>query len=240
MASNAGNRGMRNTGARPAWAKAWKTASSSRSTRVVADRHGAVHAADRAVVQADEPAVQRDQRAVAAPRAKVARSMEASGHVGIVASGRRAPCTIDACSPCCAPISWQEVRHHAWRSATAVLAVMLGVALALFRAPDQRVGAGEFSSAARSVGGQPDLELRAAQGAASTKRCTRAWPPTRRWPPPARCWNCRPMRWRPTAARTAARARPRPWWWPPLAPALVPQPSRGADRWRCSRRRPCS
>ncbi len=29
-----------------------------------------------------------------------------------------------------ATYSWQEVRHHAWRSATAVLAVMLGVALA--------------------------------------------------------------------------------------------------------------
>ena len=29
-----------------------------------------------------------------------------------------------------ATYSWQELRHHAWRSATAVLAVMLGVALA--------------------------------------------------------------------------------------------------------------
>jgi putative ABC transport system permease protein len=49
--------------------------------------------------------------------------------------------------------SWQEVRHHAWRSATAVLAVMLGVALALFGPPDQRFGADEFSSAARSAAG---------------------------------------------------------------------------------------
>ncbi|MBC5782372.1 ABC transporter permease [Ramlibacter sp. USB13] len=64
-----------------------------------------------------------------------------------------------------ATYSWQEVRHHAWRSATAVLAVMLGVALAFSVHLINASALAEFSSAARSAGGQPDLELRAAQGA---------------------------------------------------------------------------
>lgn len=64
-----------------------------------------------------------------------------------------------------ATYSWQEVRHHAWRSATAVLAVMLGVALAFAVALINASALDEFESAARSAGGQPDLELRAAQGA---------------------------------------------------------------------------
>src|SRR3954468_14845297 len=64
-----------------------------------------------------------------------------------------------------ATYSWQEVRHHAWRNATAVLAVMLGVALAFSVHLINASALAEFSSAARSAGGQPDLELRAAQGA---------------------------------------------------------------------------
>jgi putative ABC transport system permease protein len=64
-----------------------------------------------------------------------------------------------------ATYSWQEVRHHAWRSATAVLAVMLGVALAFSVHLINASALDEFSSAARSAGGQPDLELRATQGA---------------------------------------------------------------------------
>lgn len=64
-----------------------------------------------------------------------------------------------------ATYSWQEVRHHAWRSATAVLAVMLGVALAFSVHLINASALDEFASAARSAGGQPDLELRAPQGA---------------------------------------------------------------------------
>jgi putative ABC transport system permease protein len=64
-----------------------------------------------------------------------------------------------------ATYSWQEVRHHAWRSATAVLAVMLGVALAFSVQLINASALDEFASAARSAGGQPDLELRSAQGA---------------------------------------------------------------------------
>ena len=63
-----------------------------------------------------------------------------------------------------AAYSWQELKHHAWRSATAVLAVTLGVALAFSVHLINASALDEFSSAARSAGGQPDLELRAAQG----------------------------------------------------------------------------
>lgn len=63
-----------------------------------------------------------------------------------------------------ATYSWQELRHHAWRNATAVLAVMLGVALAFSVHLINASALDEFAGAARSVGGQPDLELRAAQG----------------------------------------------------------------------------
>ncbi|MCD6076176.1 MAG: putative type transport system, involved in lipoprotein release, permease component with [Ramlibacter sp.] len=64
-----------------------------------------------------------------------------------------------------ATYSWQEVRHHAWRSATAVLAVMLGVALAFSVHLINASALDEFASAARSAGGQPDLELRSSRGA---------------------------------------------------------------------------
>ena len=60
--------------------------------------------------------------------------------------------------------SWQELLHHPWRSAAAVLAVMLGVALAFSVHLINASALDEFSSAVRSVNGQPDLELRAAQG----------------------------------------------------------------------------
>ncbi|WP_076998048.1 FtsX-like permease family protein [Variovorax sp. KK3] len=60
--------------------------------------------------------------------------------------------------------SWQELRHHPWRSAAAVMAVMLGVALAFSVHLINASALDEFSSAVRSVNGQPDLELRAAQG----------------------------------------------------------------------------
>src|SRR3954452_11183734 len=60
--------------------------------------------------------------------------------------------------------SLQELRHHPWRNVAALVAVMLGVALAfsvhLINASDLS----EFSSAVRATGGQPDLELRAVQG----------------------------------------------------------------------------
>lgn len=60
--------------------------------------------------------------------------------------------------------SWQELKHHPWRNAAAVVAVMLGVALAFSVHLINASALDEFSQAARSVGGQPDLELRGVQG----------------------------------------------------------------------------
>jgi putative ABC transport system permease protein len=60
--------------------------------------------------------------------------------------------------------SWQELRHHPWRNAAAVVAVMLGVALALSVHLINASALSEFSQAVRSVNGQPDLTLRTSQG----------------------------------------------------------------------------
>jgi putative ABC transport system permease protein len=60
--------------------------------------------------------------------------------------------------------SWQELRHHPWRNAAAVLAVMLGVALAFSVHLINASALSEFSTAVRATSGQPDLELRATQG----------------------------------------------------------------------------
>ena len=60
--------------------------------------------------------------------------------------------------------SWQELRCHPWRSAAAVVAVLLGVALAFSVHLINTSALGEFSSAVRAVNGQADLELRSVQG----------------------------------------------------------------------------
>ncbi|MBX9832229.1 MAG: FtsX-like permease family protein, partial [Burkholderiaceae bacterium] len=60
--------------------------------------------------------------------------------------------------------SWQDLRHHPWRSAAAVAAVMLGVALAFAVHVINASALDEFSQAVRAVNGQPDLEVRAMQG----------------------------------------------------------------------------
>ena len=60
--------------------------------------------------------------------------------------------------------SWQELRHHPWRNAAAVVAVMLGVALAFSVHLINNSALSEFSQAVRAVNGQPDLELRSVQG----------------------------------------------------------------------------
>src|SRR5690606_27773597 len=61
--------------------------------------------------------------------------------------------------------SWQDWRHHPWRSAAAVVAVMLGVALALAVQLINASALSEFASAVSAVNGRPDLELRARSGA---------------------------------------------------------------------------
>jgi putative ABC transport system permease protein len=60
--------------------------------------------------------------------------------------------------------SWRELLHHPWRNAAAVIAVMLGVALAFSVHLINASALDEFASAVRSVNGEPDLELRAVQG----------------------------------------------------------------------------
>ncbi len=60
--------------------------------------------------------------------------------------------------------SWQENWHHPWRNLAAVVAVMLGVALAFAVHLINASALSEFSSAVRAVNGQPDLEIRATSG----------------------------------------------------------------------------
>jgi putative ABC transport system permease protein len=64
-----------------------------------------------------------------------------------------------------ATYSWQEFRRHPWRTAVAVLAVTLGVALAFSVHLINASALDEFAGAARTASGQPDAEVRAAQGA---------------------------------------------------------------------------
>jgi len=57
--------------------------------------------------------------------------------------------------------SWRELRYHPWRNAAAVVAVMLGVALAFAVHLINASALSEFAGALRSVNGQPDLSFRA-------------------------------------------------------------------------------
>jgi putative ABC transport system permease protein len=59
--------------------------------------------------------------------------------------------------------SWPELRAHPWRHAAAIIAVMLGVALALSVHLINASALDEFSHAVRAVDGRPDLSMRAAQ-----------------------------------------------------------------------------
>jgi len=61
-------------------------------------------------------------------------------------------------------LSWPELRHHPWRHLAALLAVMLGVALAFSVQLINQSALSEFSAAVRSVNGEPDFELRGQRG----------------------------------------------------------------------------
>lgn len=63
-----------------------------------------------------------------------------------------------------ATFSLQDGRHHPWRTAAAVLAVMLGVALAFSVHLINASALAEFRGAASTLSGQPDLSLSARQG----------------------------------------------------------------------------
>ena len=104
--------------------------------------------------------------------------------------------------------SLQELRHHPWRSAAAVCAVVLGVTLAFAVHTINASALGEFAQALRSVSGQPDLQLRGTQGRldeslfariANHPQVARANPvleasvlrcPTRQPPPPPPRFRC--------------------------------------------------
>lgn len=62
-----------------------------------------------------------------------------------------------------ATLAWPEWRHHPWRQAAAVLAVLLGVALAFSVHLINASALSEFSAAVRAANGEPDLSLRSAQ-----------------------------------------------------------------------------
>jgi putative ABC transport system permease protein len=60
--------------------------------------------------------------------------------------------------------SWQELKHHPWRNLAAVVAVMLGVALAFSVHLINASALDEFSNAVRTINGEPDLSVRGQQG----------------------------------------------------------------------------
>ncbi|MFT3857613.1 MAG: FtsX-like permease family protein [Aquabacterium sp.] len=60
--------------------------------------------------------------------------------------------------------SWQELRHHGLRHSAAILAVLLGVALAFSVHLINESALSEFSAAVRAVSGEADMQLRAAHG----------------------------------------------------------------------------
>lgn len=125
--------------------------------------------------------------------------------------------------------SWQELRHHPWRNAAAVVAVMLGVALAFSVQLINASALDEFSSAVRSVNGQPDLELRAAQGSFDEA----VFAQVARHPQVA---LASPVLELPSVAQIGARRLPLrvvgvdALALPTIAPALMPRPAEGADR----------
>jgi len=126
--------------------------------------------------------------------------------------------------------SLQELRHHPWRNAAAVLAVMLGVALAFSVQLINASALDEFASAVRSVNGQPDLELRAAQGGFDEKQFARvAQHPQVVLASPV-------LESQAVAFIDAGRRVPLrvigvdALVLPSIAPALMPQPARDADR----------
>ncbi|RQO53156.1 ABC transporter permease [Variovorax sp. KBW07] len=125
--------------------------------------------------------------------------------------------------------SWQELRHHPWRNAAAVLAVMLGVALAFSVQLINASALDEFSSAVRSVNGQPDLDVRAVQGGfdeavfarlAQHPQVTLASPVLEFQGLALAGERQVPMRVIGVDALVL----------PTIAPALMPQPAAGADR----------
>ena len=131
-------------------------------------------------------------------------------------------------------LSWPELRHHPWRHAAALLAVVLGVALAYSVQLINQSALAEFSSAVRSVNGQPDFELRGPRAGFDEALYARvAAHPQVAWASPVveidtvalapggeHVPTRVPMRVLGVDALVAG----------PVAPALVPRPDEGVDR----------
>ena len=132
---------------------------------------------------------------------------------------------------CCASCRGRSCATIRGATRAALLAVMLGVALAFSVHLINASALDEFGAAVRSVNGQPDLELRGPQGGfdeALFARVARASAGRAR-EPGARGRHLGLRRRRRAACRCAWSASMR-WWSPPLAPALLPRPATGADR----------
>lgn len=125
--------------------------------------------------------------------------------------------------------SWQELRHHPWRNAAAVIAVMLGVALAFSVQLINASALDEFSSAVRSVNGQPDLELRAAQGSFDEALFAQVaqHPQVALASPVLEMQGTALVGERRVPLRVIGIDAPV---LPSIAPALMPQPAEGSDR----------
>lgn len=130
--------------------------------------------------------------------------------------------------------SWQDLRHHPWRSAAAMAAVMLGVALAFAVHVINASALDEFSQAVRAVNGQPDLEVRAMQGtlADSLFAQVATHPDVARANPVLEATAmARPATQAPGNAPTALRLLGADaLLLPAMAPALMPKPWEGAAR----------
>jgi len=126
--------------------------------------------------------------------------------------------------------SWQDLRRHPWRSLAAVAAVMLGVALAFAVQVINASALDEFSQAVRAVNGQPDLELRAMQGALpeSLYAAIANHPQVERASPMLELSATAST---PSSARVTLRiVGADALLLPAIAPALMPRLSSGADR----------
>ncbi|HRM62833.1 MAG TPA: FtsX-like permease family protein, partial [Acidovorax temperans] len=130
--------------------------------------------------------------------------------------------------------SWQDLRHHPWRSAAAVAAVMLGVALAFAVHVINASALDEFSQAVRAVNGQPDLEVRPMQGTLGEDLFAQVatHPDVARANPVLEATAmARPAEQAPGTAPTALRLLGADaLLLPAMAPALMPRPWEGAAR----------
>ena len=143
-----------------------------------------------------------------------------------------------ACGPCFSPSPGRNCATTRGATPPRCVAVMLGVALAFSVHLINASALDEFSSAVRSVNGQPDLELRAAQGGfdeALFARVAAASAGGARQPGARSCRRC---------ALDAASARVPlrvvgvdALVLPAIAPALMPRPRRGARPLRAVRAR---